>query len=304
MVPISKIECIDEYCNAGADELYFGFYDENWNRKYGIFEEINRMSSFGSRANFKIEQIDEVIENIKKNEKKAYLALNSPVYSYAQHNYIKKIMEQNFFRKLDGIIVGDPAILNVMKEMNVSVSLSTMAGVYNSLIVDFYKKFKIDRIILPRDIQIRDIQTIVEKNPDIEFEVFLMRNGCKYSDAYCMSFHGRKYDSMCSCFDKFSQNLCFNSVYSHEFRKEAYSNNKLFTKAFHKETCGLCSISEFYRMGIKSLKIVGRADATERVRQDIRDVRRIIDALDKGKRDVEALYNYDNCLYGLNCYYH
>ena len=40
MVPISKIDQIDKYCQAGADEFYFGFYDEKWDRKYGIFEEM------------------------------------------------------------------------------------------------------------------------------------------------------------------------------------------------------------------------------------------------------------------------
>lgn len=304
MVPISKIDQIDKYCQAGADEFYFGFYDEKWDRKYGIFEEINRMSSFGSIANFSLGQIEEVVNILKDKGKKAYLTLNSPMYSTEQHRYIEDLIHLGFFEELDGLIVGDPCIIEIINQTDVPIVLSTIAGSYNSMIIRFYEKMNIRRMILPRDMQIQDMQSIVKKFPEIEFEVFLMRNGCKYSDAHCMSFHGRKYGAMCACFDKSLMEVCIRDNISHEFCKEVYSNNKLFTKAFHKEACGLCSIAAFYNMGIKSLKIVGRADSPEMVSQDIIHVKRIISALEEGKSSIESLVSYDNCLYGLNCYYH
>jgi putative protease len=304
MVPVSKIDQIYEYCQAGADEFYFGFWDEKWYRKFGIFEEINRMSSFGSVANFDLRQIVEVVSIIKDNGKKAYLTLNTPIFSNAQYHYIKYLTYQSFFGQLDGLIIGDPSIIDMIKGTGVPIVLSTIAGTYNSLIVRFYEKMNIRRMILPRDMQIQDIQKIVKKFPKIEFEVFLMRNGCKYSDAHCMSFHGRKQGSMCACYDKSLLEFRFCDKYSDEFYKEVYSNNKLFTKAFHKEACGLCSIAVFYNMGIKSLKVVGRADNPEMVKQDIIHVKRIIDALNERKSSIESLYDYNNCLYGLNCYYH
>ncbi len=304
MVPISKIDQIDAYCQAGADEFYFGFFDEKWDRKFGIFEEINRMSSFGSIANFELGQIGKVVSILKNKGKKAYLTLNSPIYSITQHHYIEYLICQDFFEQLDGLIIGDPCIIDIIKETNVPIVLSTISGGYNSLIVRFYEQMNIHRMILPRDMQIQDIQMIVKNFPNIAFEVFLMRNGCKYSDAYCMSFHGRKHGAMCACFDKSFSKIYFDNKYSCEFYKEVYSNNKLFTKAFHKEACGLCAIEAFYNMGIKSLKIVGRADNPEMVKQDIFHVKSIIDALDNGKSSIESLFNYDNCLYGLNCYYH
>ena len=304
MVPIAKIDQIDGYCQAGADEFYFGFFDEKWDRKFGIFEEINRMSSFGSVANFDIRQIGEVVSVIKDKGKKAYLTLNSPIYSREQHYYIEYLICQGFFERLDGLIIGDPCIIDLIKQTEIPIVLSTIAGGYNSLVVRFFRNMNIRRMILPRDMQIQDIQKIVKNFSDIEFEVFLMRNGCKYSDAHCMSFHGRKHGAMCACLDKSLLKLCLENNISYEFSKEAYSNNKLFTKAFHKKACGLCSIAAFYHMGIKSIKIVGRADEPERVKQDIIHVKRIISALSEGKSSIESLLNYDNCLYGLNCYYH
>lgn len=304
MVPVSETEQIEKYCQAGADELYFGFQDDGWDSKFGVFEEINRMSSFGSKANFRLGQIEEVVQIIRENGKKAYLTLNSPVYSGRQHRYIEDIIEQSFFSKLDGVIIGDPAVIDIVKGAGVPIILSTIAGGYNSLVVKFYKKLGVKRIIFPRDMRIEDMQKIVHTFPEMKFEVFIMRNGCKYSDAYCMSYHGRRYSSMCSCFDNSDTKFCFTDGCSQNFCRESYSNHKLFTKAFHKETCGLCFIERFYKMGISSVKIVGRADKSESVINDIINVRQIIDALDDGQEFVKSMGHYDNCLYGLNCYYH
>ena len=39
LVPLNSEECLEEYVEAGADELYMGFYDEKWfetNHAYGV----------------------------------------------------------------------------------------------------------------------------------------------------------------------------------------------------------------------------------------------------------------------------
>lgn len=303
MVPVSDFPAIDRYCNAGADELYFGFYDAAWTRKYGVFEEINRMSSFGSRANFKLEEVGDVIQCIKKKGKKAYMTLNSGIYSEGQAKYIDKLLETYGFEGLDGLIVGDPSLIPVLSQYDIPMTLSTMAGAYNRLIIAFYRNLGMKRIILPRDVQMRDIETMVKGFPDMEFEVFLMRNGCKFSDSHCMSYHGRKHSSMCSCIDREQPDMFFRKNGNGKEKREAYTNNKLFAKAFHKAACGICAIKRFHDMGIKSVKIVGRADAAEQVEKDIQMVKRTIEAIGQNGKGEMGDLPYENCLYNLNCYY-
>ncbi len=87
MVPLASKDDIDNLCRAGADEFYFGFRDERWDKRFGIFEEINRMSSFGSKANFHISEISETAKIIKKKGKRVYITLNSQMYSQKQKEY-------------------------------------------------------------------------------------------------------------------------------------------------------------------------------------------------------------------------
>ena len=295
MVPLSSKEDIDKLCCAGADEFYFGFRDERWDKRFGVFEEVNRMSSFGSKANFHISEISDIAKRIKENGKCVYITLNSQMYSAKQKDYIKSIIPE--LGTVDGIILSDPTLIEMIKEFGLSVTMSTMAGCYNSKIINFYKKLSVNRVIIPRDVSIDNIEKIISAFPDIEFEVFIMRNGCKFSDSQCMSFHARKYGSMCACIDYSPCEICFSGNCSEKFRSETYSNNKLFTKAFHKEACGLCSVKRFQRMGIKSLKIVGRADSAKSVEKNIIALKQVI------LSDTQDVPFYENCLYGMNCYY-
>lgn len=302
MVPLSSFDSIDKLSAAGADEFYFGFYDENWTKKYGDFEEINRMSSFGSTANFSISECHDVIEKIHSNGKKVFITLNSAMYTANQIDWLlKKIYEYQLYHA-DGIIVGNISMILKLKNLNIPITVSTMAGLYNSDIIEFYKKFNIKRVILPRDMKISDMELITQKYPDMEFEVFLMRNGCKYSDSNCMSYHSRTFGSMCSCMDRQSEiyEICKNISVSD--KKEIYANNQLFTNAFHKSACGVCSIKKFKNIGISSLKIVGRAEHYSELENDIKILKNII-LLSKFNEQIQQL-PYKNCLYGLNCYYH
>lgn len=302
MVPLAGMEMLDGYCRAGADELYFGFYDDVWTGRFGIFEEINRMSLFGSAANFSLEEIPDVIEAVKSRGKKAYVTLNSAAYSRSQLIYLDRLLSERFFQRADGIIAGDPCCVRLVQKHGMPVVLSTMAGAYNRLIVSFYKELGVTRMILPRDMQLSDLEAVVKEFPEISFEVFFMRNGCRYSDSHCMSFHGRKYDSMCACMDSAQTELELPCGWHTEEKREAYQSHMLFARAFHKEACGMCALLRLYQAGVESLKIVGRADRPEDVEHDIQRVKKEIAQIQDGVQPGGE--EFAHCLYGLNCYYH
>lgn len=304
MVPVSSIENAINLCKAGSDELYIGIYDEIWNRKFGNFEEINRMSSFGKRANVSVEECIEIIRIVHNQKKKIYIAFNSGIYSKDEVNYILDMIENNNLTESDGFIISDLYLIQQMVKKNYNIILSTMAGVYNSNMIDFYYKMGIRRIIVPRDVSLQNIKNMVSKYKNIKFEVFLMRNGCKYSDAHCMSFHSRKYNSMCSCVDNNEKKVSFVNNLSSDYKKMFYANDELFTKVFHKKACGLCYINELMSIGVSTVKVVGRADDEKAVIEDIKLIRKIVD--NYNKKDIACISEdsiFENCWYGLNCYY-
>lgn len=299
MVPVSSKDMVEELCIAGADELYVGIYDERWTRIFGNYEEINRMSSFGKRANVTINECKEIIERVHSYGKKVYITFNSAVYTEKQTEYIMSLIEKNNFDKSDGFIISDLGLILKMKKSQYNIILSTMAGLYNSQIIRFYNDMGIQRMIIPRDVQLNNIITLVQKFPQIDFEVFIMRNGCKYADSNCMSYHGRKYGSMCSCIDRQNDSLIFlDESMDAQWRREVYDNNMLFTRLFHKKACGLCYVKKLQDIGVATVKVVGRADAEMEVLNDIRSIKKLIE------NDVDEPISYNNCWYGLNCYYH
>lgn len=298
MVPVSSFTQVKRLSDVGADEFYIGIFDECWNDTFGVFEELNRMSSFGQTANVKYTEAFEIIDACQSLDKKVFLALNSNHYSKKQKKYLEKILANEKMKTVDGIIVGDLTLIPLLKKYNYGIILSTMGAAYNSLIIKQYIEWGVTRIIIPRDVQLVDIERIIQLFPELEFEVFLMRNGCKYSDAYCTAFHARKYGSMCSCIDAEKPQIKWiEDTVSDSYKREFISNNNLFTKAFHKKACGLCAIQHFQDIGVGSVKIVGRADDKGGIENDVRMVRAIID-----KQDVDDS-RYENCLYGMNCYY-
>ncbi len=298
MVPLAHADMLDEFCQAGADEFYFGFCDNAWDGVFGTFEEINRMSSFGSQANVGLEDLNNIVAQIQARRKKAYITLNSAAYSTAQLKWIDAYVEQLRSLKVDGIIVGSLELLVRLRDCGIPLTMSTMGGAYNSNVVSLYRDLGIRRVILPRDVTLCDMEKIVLQFPDISFEAFLMRNGCKYSDSGCMSYHARKYGSMCAMLDAGPCTFDIDSEEDVPMIREIYANHVLFTQAFHKKACGLCAVDELMEMGIASVKIVGRADDPASVIQDIRRVRALIDHPGHSKESI-----VDCCLYRLNCYY-
>ena len=70
LVPVNNSDYIDRYIECGADEFYLGFYDEQWENKFGKYADINRMSGFGKLANkYNFEEAMKLAAYIKKRGK-------------------------------------------------------------------------------------------------------------------------------------------------------------------------------------------------------------------------------------------
>ncbi|MDO5297348.1 MAG: U32 family peptidase [bacterium] len=301
MVPLASARNIERFCQAGASELYFGFEHPEWNRYFGGFAELNRMSSFGSQANLPYAEVAETIKRIHEAKAAAFVTLNSPAYSERQLAFLKVIAQELEDMGADGLIVGSIEMCALLqKYCSLPLTASTMCAVYNTEILSFYRSLGIKRMILPRDLRWDDLCAIVTACPGIEFECFILRNGCRFSDANCLSFHSRKFGAVC-CYIKKLPAQYHSSAQTDlepETKREIYGNHFLYDRAFHASACGLCQVDAFREMGICSLKIVGRADNTDEVVQDIALLRRLIDSEGTCRNLVR-----NECLYGLNCYY-
>lgn len=146
------------------------------------------MFSLRARTNeFTIETLKDAI-NYTRNlpwDKKIYFTANI----YAHNLKIKPFLAQ--FKKMyemkpDAFIMADPGLIYLVKKEfpDVIIHLSVQANNTNWAQAEFWQSMWIKRIILSREISIREIKEIHEKVPNMELESFVHW-------AICMAYSGR-----------------------------------------------------------------------------------------------------------------
>lgn len=310
LVPLNNIEHIEDYIDAGAKEFYIGFYDEAWVNTFGEYADINRLTGFKKNANpYSFEEVLGIIHQVKQKDVQIYVTFNASTYSQKQLDFI----EQYFIRlketPFDGVIVSCAELVEMAAKVDIPSVISTIAGIYNVDMVKFYCKLGAKRIILPRDLSTHEIEEIVSMYPNVEYEIFMMRNGCRFSDAHCLGFHRSEKPSICAYIGGASRDL---KVDQKDFMEKHHVelNDIVYTQNFHNQACGLCSIYRFVKIGITAGKIVGRSDEWRNICEDIRLIHENAALAKKCESEEEYLerMHFPNghetmCKLGLSCYY-
>jgi putative protease len=163
---------------------------------------------------------------------------------------------------------------------------------------------------------INDIALLIQAYPKVEFEIFLMRAGCKFSDNYCLGMH-RAFPGICVHI-KEADCRVITPNNSFKTRHDAVLNNTLhreFLFGFNNYyACGQCAIYRLNSLGIASVKIVGRATDWKSICRDIELTKnniKIAQACSSeeeflGKMEFPINQSADRgafCSLGLCCYY-
>lgn len=310
LVPLNSKEYIDKFIDAGAEEFYMGFDDDDWYTEFGNFSEINRMSGFKKRANrYTLDDVIDIADYLSTKNAELFLTVNSPRYSEAQLNRIELYLQKVVNSKISGIIISCPELLPIANKYGIKTVCSTMSAVYNNDILNYYKKLGVRKIIFPRDITINEIAKMIQANPELEYEVFLMRNGCVFSDSNCLCMHRDPYKSLCGMLSHSERKLVSNDtdfIRNQEYRV----NSMLFNDYYRKLSCAICALYDFVHLGVKSGKIVGRADEQEFVLRDVKLVKQNIEIAQNASSRDEFLqkmifppYLEQSCNLGYSCYY-
>ena len=144
------------------------------------------MFSLRARENqFSWETLEEWVKYAHERWKKIYFTANI----YAHNFKIKPFMEA--FKKMqelkpDAYIMSDPGLIYLVRKEfpNAEVHLSVQANNTNWAQVKFWQEIGIKRVILSREISLREIKEIHESCPEMELEFFVHW-------AICMAYSGR-----------------------------------------------------------------------------------------------------------------
>ncbi len=117
--------------------------------------------------------------------KKVFVALNI----YAHNCHLGEVKKHILFLKKikpDALIISDPGIIMLVRKYwpQAEIHLSTQANTTNFLAANFWQKAGVKRIILARELTLKEIKEIGQKTKDLELECFV-------HGAMCMSYSGR-----------------------------------------------------------------------------------------------------------------
>ena len=155
----------------GADAVYAG------QPRYSLRVRNNEFS--------KEEVLAKGIEEAHAAGKLFFLASNIAAHNNKLKNYLKDL-ESIIEMGPDALIMSDPGLIMMVRERwpRVPIHLSVQSNVVNHAAVKFWQTIGLSRIILSRELSLKEIAQIREQCPDIELEVFV-------HGALCIAYSGQ-----------------------------------------------------------------------------------------------------------------
>ncbi|MDR3263890.1 MAG: U32 family peptidase [Clostridiales bacterium] len=312
-VPLHSNKKIKELIDVGASEFYAGLILDKWNENFRDFP-INARGNNGKAANFSsYKEFAKAIRIASDYNKEVFLTLNSHCYTAKQIKFLYGIIKN--FKNIggNGIITSDLNLMPYIKELNLKIVVGSDAAIYNYMSAQFFvDNYNVNRIILPRDLNVNEIQSIKNKL-NIEIEVFGQNGFCKFSNGICFAFHCKKMNSFCSSLDmsgweyaKLNGRISFDQLY------KIKENHFLYSQIYNNRACSLCAIYKFISLNIDSYKIVGREHEFGRIKKDVMLVANNINIAKKSENEQDYIIHMDNpymtdpykaCKFGYQCCY-
>lgn len=155
----------------GADAVYAG------QPRYSLRVRNNEFS--------KEKVLQQGIAEAHAQNRKFFLASNLAPHNNKLKTYIADL-EPIIEMGPDALIMSDPGLIMMVRERwpEMPIHLSVQSNVVNYAAVKFWQHIGLKRIILSRELSLREIGEIREKCPDIELEVFV-------HGALCIAYSGR-----------------------------------------------------------------------------------------------------------------
>ena len=269
LAPAGDLERLKISLLYGADAVYIG------GQEYSLRANAN---------NFSIEEIKEACKFAHKLNKKVYLTLNI-VFHNEDLKDVNSFIKDAVKAGIDAFIVSDPFIIKYIKDnYDVEVHLSTQGSTTNKEAVEFWKNEGIDRVVLAREVSIKEIKEIYDET-GLDLEVFIHGAMCTfYSGRCCLSNYFTNRDSNrggCAQICRFAFDIDNNEVH--------------FTMAT-KDLNMASLLDKLIESGVKSLKVEGRMRSPYYLATVISSYRKLIDSYYDGTLDDDIILTEEKIL--------
>jgi len=265
LAPAGDLEKLKTAFAFGADAVYCG---------------IPAFSLRAKENDFSIPELKKAIEIAREQKKKIYFTINT----YPRDCEWKKL--ESFLKKIrktppDAFIFSDLGVMQILKKYfpKTQLHLSVQANSVNSKAVKMWGELGVKRVILARELSLKEIQKITKANPHMEFETFV-------HGAICVSYSGRCLLSMYLSERDANRGKCTQPCrWKYSLIEEKRENQPLPIEEDKQGTyilnsrdlCLIEKIPELAKAGVVSFKIEGRNKTVGYLATIVHAYRRAID---------------------------
>lgn len=273
LAPAGNFEKLKTALHFGADAVYFS------GKKFGL-------RAFA--GNFTDEEILQAFKYLHSHGKKGYVTINI-VANDEDFNGIDDYLNLLVKAGADGVIVSDLGLISYIKKHfpQINVHVSTQANINNSHSAKVCALLGASRIVLARELSLKQVENIHKNLPEIELEVFV-------HGAMCISYSGRCLLSNYLTGRDSNRGACVQACRWKYYIREENREDELPIEEDErgtyilnsKDLCLIDHLDELIRAGVTSFKIEGRMKSDYYVASVVNAYRRAID----GFKDYDILH--------------
>lgn len=186
LAPAGRVSDIVPLLENGADAVYVG---------------LSGYSARPKSSDFLEDEIIGILPAVHDAGKKLYVAVNANIPSEKTESLCAAVSALDE-SGIDALIVSEHGLMRrLMKHtQNAAIHASTLTGIYNHEEVRMLQELGVKRIILSSDLFVDEIVDIIDKVPDMEYEIVADGGICFNSNRQCLLPHygeGGRYTVFC-----------------------------------------------------------------------------------------------------------
>ena len=271
LIPAGNLEKLRTALLYGADAVYVG---------------VPGLSLRSTSAEISLDDLATGVSEAHGQHVKVYAALNT----FARNTDLEQtrlLIPALIATGVDALILSDPGMIRLIRQIapQLTLHLSTQANTMNTEAVRFWQDQGIRRIILARELTLREVGEISKAAPGMELEIFI-------HGAMCMSYSGRCYLSAWRNRKSANQGDCTQPCRWEYLLTEAtrphdpliLEEDERFSYLLSsKDLCLIENLPDVLAAGITSVKIEGRMKSSYYVAIVTRTYRQALDELTSHK---------------------
>lgn len=276
--PAGNIEAGYAALHYGADAVYLG---------------LTKFSARAGAENFTPDELNEFTAYAHSKGKKVFVALNT-ILTEAEINELPQTFATIRRCKVDALIIQDLGVLYLAKRLISEVELhaSTQMAVHNAEGAKYLQSLGFKRVVLARELTLKEIENIAKATPGLDLEVFV-------HGALCYSYSGQCLFSALEYGKSANRGRCIypcRSIFQNDVSTSSTSSHLFSMKDLALE-------EKILKIPALSLKIEGRKKSPLYVAAVTNYYRHILDGKNKDNieaEDIKQIFSRPWCQFHFN----